>query len=99
MGLGCTMDGQTVGFQAESRSDRASPLPAWFCILSNEKKQGGRRIACEGFRIGKKVAIGYLKGGIAKIGREFQIRVLGEDCKATVVPTPFYDPENIRLKS
>ncbi len=87
---------QFTGFVIEDIG--ADPLSSDPIYLNGEVV-GYITSACEGFRIGKKVAIGYLKGGIAEIGRQFQIKVLGEDCKATVVPTPFYDPENIRLKS
>ncbi len=51
-----------------------------------------------GFRIGKRLALGYLTVD-ARPGDLFDIEVLGEPVRATVATVPFYDPENLRLKS
>ena len=51
-----------------------------------------------GFRIGKRLALGYLTVD-TRPGDVFDIEVLGEPVRATVAPVPFYDPENLRLKS
>jgi dimethylglycine dehydrogenase len=50
-----------------------------------------------GFRIGKRIALGYLTVD-AKPGDVFDIEILGEPVKATVAPVPFYDPENDKLR-
>ena len=50
-----------------------------------------------GFRIGRRIALGYLTLA-ARPGDTFEIEVLGMPVKATVAATPFYDPENARLK-
>lgn len=50
-----------------------------------------------GFRIGKRIALGYLIVA-AEPGEVFQIEVLGKPVDATVATTPFYDPENDRLR-
>ncbi len=51
-----------------------------------------------GFRIGKRLALGYLTVD-TRPGDVFDIEVLGEPVRATVATVPFYDPENLRLKS
>ncbi len=51
-----------------------------------------------GFRIGKRIALGYLTVD-ARPSDVFDIEVLGEPVRATVAALPFYDPENLRLKS
>ena len=50
-----------------------------------------------GFRIGKRIALGYLTVE-AQPGDVFDIEVLGRPVKATVAMVPFYDPENDRLR-
>lgn len=47
-----------------------------------------------GFRIGKRIALGYLQGQVAQPGDTFEIEVLGLPVPATVATLPFYDPEN-----
>jgi dimethylglycine dehydrogenase len=51
-----------------------------------------------GFRLGKRLALGYLKEGPGDPGMPFEIEIFGERRRATASPTPFYDPENARLK-
>jgi dimethylglycine dehydrogenase len=50
-----------------------------------------------GFRIGKRIALGYLTVPAAP-GDVFDIEVLGKPVRATVAALPFYDPENTCLK-
>ena len=50
-----------------------------------------------GFRICKRIALGYLTEP-ANPGDVFEIEVLGESVRATVVAAPFYDTDNSRLK-
>lgn len=50
-----------------------------------------------GFRIGKRIALGYLTVE-AEPGDVFEIEILGEPVRATVAALPFYDPANDRLK-
>ncbi len=87
-------DWQFAGFIVDSPD--ADPLPS-DPILLNGKVVGYVTSASEGFRIGKKIALGYVNGRLAENGREFDIEVLGSLCKAIVTPTPFYDPENERI--
>ena len=51
-----------------------------------------------GFRIGKRIALGYLSVA-ASPGDVFEIEVFGQPLRATVVTLPFYDPDNSRLRS
>lgn len=50
-----------------------------------------------GFRIGKRIALGYLSRG-AQPGEVFDIEVLGQPVRAVVSEMPLYDPRNERLK-
>lgn len=88
-------DWQFAGFIVES--DDADPLPSDPIFLDG-KVVGYVTSGGEGFRISKRLALGYVEGGLAEQGREFQIEVLGKPCKAIVAPRPFYDPENERLR-
>jgi dimethylglycine dehydrogenase len=51
-----------------------------------------------GWRIGKSLAIGFLRPEHAAVGTEVEIDVLGELHKATVIEESPYDPENARLR-
>lgn len=51
-----------------------------------------------GFRIGERLALGYLQSGVAGSDKGFEIEVLGERRPARRRTMPFYDPENRRLR-
>jgi dimethylglycine dehydrogenase len=51
-----------------------------------------------GFRINRRLALGYIKRSLADAEPAFEIEVLGERRTALRVPRPFYDPENERLR-
>ncbi len=87
---------QFAGFIVES--DDADPLPS-DPILLDGNVVGYVTSAGEGFRIGKRIALGYVESGLADVGTVFDIEVLGTPCKATVTPMPFYDPGSERLRS
>ena len=89
-------DWQFVGFEVESGF--ADPQPS-DPILLDGRVVGYVTSGGMGFRIGKRIALGYVEGGMGAVGRTFQIEILGTPCRATVAPTPFYDPTNARLKS
>ena len=84
-----------VGFEVESGD--ADPLPS-DPIFRDGEWAGYVSSACEGFRIGKRIAMGYVRADKADTGGSFAIEVLGEPCPAHLVPMPFYDPENSKLK-
>ena len=89
-------DWQFAGFTVEA--DDADPLPS-DPILLDGNVVGYVTSGGEGFRVGKRLALGYVAAGLADPGRSFEIEILGKPCPATVAPTPFYDPDNEKLRS
>lgn len=87
---------QFTGFVVEGGD--ADPLPG-DPILRDGNVVGYVTSAGEGFRLGCRIALGYVERHIAQVGLNVEIEILGKPCKATVAPTPFYDPGNERLKS
>ena len=51
-----------------------------------------------GFRLGERLALGYVMHDHFEPDRELDIEILGERRRAIASPTPFYDPENVRLR-
>ncbi|MGY0399073.1 MAG: GcvT family protein [Ostreibacterium sp.] len=51
-----------------------------------------------GFRTEKSLALGMLPLDLAKVGTEVEIRILGDNYKATVIPSSPYDKENTKLR-
>ncbi|CAB1081912.1 Sarcosine dehydrogenase (EC [Olavius algarvensis Delta 1 endosymbiont] len=51
-----------------------------------------------GHAVQKSLALGYIKTELAEPGTKLAIAILDESCPAEVVPMPYYDPENKRLK-
>lgn len=76
----------------------ADPLPS-DPILQDGAVIGYVTSGSEGFRIGKRLAMGYVKGGLATPGRRVDIEILGEPHAAVVTRMPFYDPTNAKLRS
>jgi dimethylglycine dehydrogenase len=84
-----------AGFLVEGGD--ADPLP------SDPIFQGGRLVGYvtsggTGFRLGKRLALGYLERAEADPSGDFEIETLGERRRAVLSPTPFYDPRNARLR-
>ncbi len=52
-----------------------------------------------GWRLGKSLALAMVRSDLAAVGAEFQIRILGESYRATVIPESPYDPDNQRLRA
>tara|TARA_Y100000294_G_C8516761_1_gene321187 strand:- start:681 stop:1241 length:561 start_codon:yes stop_codon:yes gene_type:complete len=52
-----------------------------------------------GWRVGKSLALGMVPPDLAHVGSEFEIAILGEMYRATVIPESPYDPDNERLKA
>jgi len=52
-----------------------------------------------GYRTGKSLALAMVKPEFAEIGSELQIRILGINYKATVVPESPFDPDNTALRA
>ncbi|MEW6265059.1 MAG: FAD-dependent oxidoreductase [Thermodesulfobacteriota bacterium] len=52
-----------------------------------------------GHRVEKSLAMGYVRADLARPGARMEIEILEERRPATVVQSPYYDPENKRLKA
>ncbi|PSM16385.1 FAD-dependent oxidoreductase [Nitratireductor sp. StC3] len=83
-----------AGFLLED--DGPDPLPS-DPIYVNGQLAGHVSSAGMGFRIGSRVALGYLKRP-AVPGHRVDIKIFGKPVPAIVARTPFYDPDNARLK-
>ncbi len=51
-----------------------------------------------GFRVGKSLALGMVKPGLAEPGSQLEIEILGKTYAATVIPDSPFDPKNERLR-
>ena len=51
------------------------------------------------FRVGKRLALGFLRRGLATPGGSFEIEILGTRRQAVLSSVPFYDADNERLRS
>ena len=52
-----------------------------------------------GHRVGSSLALGYVDAAISEPGTEVAVEILGDRRPATVVTTPYYDPENTKLRA
>jgi len=52
-----------------------------------------------GHHVKKSLMLGYVKTGFAEVGRECQVRLMGELRPARIVPESPYDPENAALRA
>jgi sarcosine oxidase subunit alpha len=84
-----------VGFTLE---DAAAKCPKECHLVFRNGEIAGRvTSAVRSPTLGKVVGLAYLPSDLADVGSSFDIRIEnGETVRATVVPTPFYDPENSR---
>jgi len=88
-------DWSFAGFVVEGGD--ADPLPS-DPIFRSDEWVGYVTSGGTGFRIGKRLALGYMRRGFAEAGPAFEIEILSERRTATLTPTPFYDPDNTRLR-
>jgi dimethylglycine dehydrogenase len=51
-----------------------------------------------GFRVNKSLAMAMVKPEHGELGSELDVRVLGVDHRATVIPESPFDPDNVRLR-
>ena len=84
------------GFEIEGSS--ADPL-AGDPISINGQVAGYVTSGGSGFRIEKRIALGYLKAQHGEDGAPCTIEILGKACPAVCVNPHFYDPHNTRLKA
>ena len=83
---------------ADGEGGDADPLPS-DPIFRGSDWVGYVTSGGTGFRLNKRLALGYVKQGLNRPGADFEVGILGERRKARAVPTPFYDPENARLRA
>ncbi len=51
-----------------------------------------------GHRVGKALAMGYIKPELAQEGTRLEVEILNQRFPAQVVSMPLYDPKNEKLK-
>nr|WP_249816332.1 glycine cleavage T C-terminal barrel domain-containing protein [Bradyrhizobium sp. 180] len=62
--------------------------------------QGRVTSAAFGFRVGRPVCLGYLKGELSELeGSKVEVDVAGRRCPGRAMRAPAFDPEGIRLRS
>ncbi len=68
-------------------------------LLAGGEMVGRATGGAYGWRVGKSLALGMVPPDLAHVGSEFEISILGEMHRATVIPESPYDPDNERLKA
>jgi dimethylglycine dehydrogenase len=51
-----------------------------------------------GWRLGKSLALAMIRPDLGELGTEFEIAILGQRHRATVIPESPFDPDNTRLR-
>ena len=97
-------------FLAQAKQERAYRFTAFELDGHGPDALASSSISCDGksvgyvssgatgFRIGKRIALGYLTVP-AEPGDVFDIEILGQPVRATVTAAQFYDPDNERLRA
>ncbi|MBS9721448.1 GcvT family protein [Tianweitania sp. BSSL-BM11] len=52
-----------------------------------------------GYSVGRSLALGYVKAGMAKAGDQVSIAILGRPHKAVILEQPLFDPEGRKLRA
>ena len=68
------------------------------CIWYNDKVVGRVTSGGWGHRTEKSLAFGYVRADLAAAGTKMEVEILGERQQAIVVKTPYYDPENTKMR-
>ena len=69
------------------------------CIWRGDEVVGRITSGGWGHRVGRSIALGYVSTAWSKAGTRLTVEILDERRPATVVQTPYYDPENTRLRA
>jgi dimethylglycine dehydrogenase len=67
-------------------------------IFEGDKQVGMTSSGGYGHRVGKSIALGYIKPELAEPGTKLEVEVLVKKLPAEVVAMPLYDPANKRIK-
>ena len=70
----------------------------WEAIWNGDRVVGRVTSGGWGHRVGSSLALGYVEAELAGAGTNVAIEILGEKRPATVVRTPYYDPDNMKLR-
>jgi dimethylglycine dehydrogenase len=68
-------------------------------IYENDNVVGRATGGDFGFRLGKSIALGMIKPGLANVGQQLKIDILGKMYNATILEESPYDPENNLLRA
>lgn len=68
-------------------------------VLSGDEVIGVTTSGGYGHHVGKSLAFAYVNSGYDAVGSSFDIEILGERRKATVLGAPVYDPKNAKLRA
>ena len=89
-------DWMFVGFEIESDDADAMPSDP---IRRDGQVVGYVTSAAYGYRLDKRIALGYISRGAGGPGDHFTIEILGRDCPAVCCSPHFYDPDNSRMRA
>jgi len=67
-------------------------------VLDNEKIIGVTTSGAYGHTVRKSLAFAYVQRQYVEPGTQFEIKILGQKCIATVLQEAVYDPQNLRLR-
>jgi len=68
------------------------------CIWKDNKIVGRVTSGGWGHRVGRSLALGYVDSSLSEPGTKVAVEILDQRKPATVVRTPYYDPENKKLR-
>ncbi|MCK5276431.1 MAG: hypothetical protein KAR37_17370, partial [Alphaproteobacteria bacterium] len=67
-------------------------------VMDGDKVVGVTTSGGYGHTVGKSLCFAYVEPGYAKLGARFDIEIIGERRKATVLAEPAFDPKNEALR-
>ena len=73
--------------------------PAVSMVLKGDEVVGLVTSGGFGYRIGKSIALAYVRTDLSAEGTELEVEILGERRRAVVSHEPIYDPDNARLRA
>ncbi len=76
----------------------ACDAPACATVWREKERVGLVTSGAYGHRVGRSIALAYVRSDLARPGSRLDIEILGERRAATVSAEPVFDPENARLK-